>query len=151
MDAEKINALVRNLPNFGGIFDAGQLDRVKILGLPVMLVVNTNSHWLGIYIDISTIEIMDSLGELQKSMESKELCRFVCAHLLGKKFLSTPQLQSETSDECGKYAVAFLWYRALTDKSLLDFASVFDKNFANNSVKISKIFDTVTSISNVQK
>ena len=72
MDAKNINALVKKLPNFGGIFDASQLDKVKILGLPVSLIVNANEHWLGIYLDSENMEIMDSLGELQNSMKNLE-------------------------------------------------------------------------------
>ena len=147
MDAEKINALVKDLPNFGGIFDANQLDRVKILGLPVLLILNVNEHWLGIYLDRKTLEIMDSLGELRNPMKNKELCRFVCAHLLGKKFFSTPPLQSENSSDCGKFVVSFLWYRALSGNSLIKFSEIFDRNLKNNSDKISEIFKTVKTIS----
>ena len=146
MDAKNINGLVKKLPNFGGIFDASQLDKVKILGLPVSLIVNANEHWLGIYLDSENMEIMDSLGELQNSMKNKELCRFVCAHLLGKKFVSTPQLQSNSSSDCGMYAVSFLWYRSFTESSLIKFSEIFDQNFEYNSEKISEIFKTVKAI-----
>ena len=147
MDAEEINAAVKSLPNFGGIFDAAQLNRVKILGLPVMLVINVKTHWLGLLIDKEKLEIMDSLGTIGEFMKNEKLCRFICAHLLGKKFLVTPKLQSDNSIDCGKFVVSFLWYSYLTKKSLSDFMKLFGSDFDQNSANIQKIYQTVKAIS----
>ena len=146
MDAEKINDLVKSLPDFGGIFDASKLDRVKILDLPVMIIININDHWLGLRIEKSKLEIMDSLGEIEVFTKNKILCRFICAHLLGKKLIISPKLQSDDSEDCGKYVLSFFWFSALTGKSLTYFLKIFNSDYTHNSKNITEIFQTVKKI-----
>ena len=146
MDGTEINDLVKSLPDFGGIFDASKLDRVKILGLPVMLIVNIDDHWLGLRIEKNKLEIMDSLGEIKDFAKNKVLCRFICAHLLGKNLIVSPKLQSDDSQDCGKYVLSFLWFSALTGKSLAYFLKSFNSDYTQNSKNITKIFQTVRKI-----
>lgn len=146
MDAGEISTVVKSLPNFGGIFEASQLDRLKILGLPVMLIINVESHWLGLRITRDKFEIMDSLGTLGEFMKNDHLRRFICSHLLGKKFLVTPKLQSDKSIDCGKYVVSFFWYSYLLNKTLGEFIELFNSNFEQNSDNISLLFKTVKKI-----
>ena len=146
MDGAEINELVKSLPDFGGIFDASKLDRVKILDLPVMLIINIENHWLGLRIEKSKLEIIDSLGEIETFAKNKILCRFICAHLLGKKLIVSPKLQSDDSKDCGKYVLSFLWFSALTGKSLTYFLKLFNSDYTRNSKNITIIFQTVKKI-----
>ena len=147
MDAAKIEAIVKGMENFGGIFDAHQLADVKILDLPISLIVNTGEHWISIYIDKENFEIMDSVGLAAEENFDKHLCRFICAHLYGKKFTATPKLQNDNSSICGKFAVTFIFYRAFTSKSLKAFTSIFSENFEENEKILEEIFKTITKLS----
>ena len=151
MDGEEIEGVVRRIPDFGGVFDASKMDRVKILSLPIMLIININNHWLGLRIEKSKLEIMDSLGNIDNFLSNPKLCCFICAHLLGKKLIATPKLQSDDSTDCGKYVVCFFWFSVLTGKSLKDFLKLFNSDFKTNSLNISKIFQTVKKISDSLK
>ena len=146
MDAESIEDLVKGLENFGGIFDSSQLQNVKILDSPVSLIVNTGGHWIAIYIDGKTVEIMDSLGLISCQNIDKHLCRFICAHIRGKTFLASPKLQSNSSSDCGKFAISFIYYRSLTSQSLKNFLTIFSENFQTNSKVIEEIFQTIQKI-----
>ena len=143
MDAESVNVVLKGVSNFGGIFDVEQLENVKILSLPVMLIVNDKQHWIAISIDEEKIEIMDSIGQINKENLNIHLCRFLCAHAKGKNLIASPRLQSKNSEDCGKYVISFIIYKALTQKSLRNFLSIFTENFRKNSKNISKIFETV--------
>ena len=143
MNAESVNAVLKGVSNFGGIFDVQQLENVKILSLPVTLIVNDKQHWIAISIDEEKIEIMDSIGQINNENLNIHLCRFLCAHAKGKNFIASPKLQSENSEDCGKYVISFIIYKSLTQKSLRHFLSIFTENFRKNSKNISKIFETV--------
>ena len=149
MDAEDINTIVKDLPNFGGIFDDFQLENVKILSLPVMLVINSKEHWISIFIGKEILEIMDSSGVIKDKKINQHLCRFLCAQMTGKKFHATPQLQTVDSSDCGKYATSFLTFKALTDQSLQSFASIFSKNFTQNAKIIQEIFYTIKKLQRI--
>ena len=146
MDAGNINDALKGVSNFGGIFDANQLEGVKILSLPVMIVVNSEEHWIGLFLDENKLEIMDSIGLVQNQNLNPNLCRFLCAHMRGKDFFATPKLQTDNSVDCGKYVVSFLIFKALTEKSLKEFSSIFTTNFQQNSKNISKIFKTIETL-----
>ena len=146
MDAEKLNGILKGISNFGGIYDANQLERVKILSLPVMLVINSENHWIGVYLDEHDMEVMDSLGLIKNNNLNRHLCRFLCAHMQGKNFFATPQLQSNDSEDCGKYVISFLIFKAFTQKSLKEFSSVFSSNFEENSQNISTIYKTIKKL-----
>ena len=145
MDAKEAQDILENVANFGGIFSADQLQNVKILDLPVMLLVLDDGHWISIFISKSSLEIMDSAGFSTDEQSSKHLLRFLCAHSFGKKLTVTPKLQSENSSDCGKYATSFLVVRAVANLSLRKFAKIFSDDFKQNSILINDIFETITT------
>ena len=146
MDAESVNDVVKNLKNFGGIFTSDQLENVKILDLPVMLIIFDDGHWISIFIDNTNLEIMDSAGFSATDTINKHLCRFLCAHSYGKKLTATPQLQSEKSADCGKYATSFLFFRATTGQGLTKFAKIFTGDFKKNAEIIDEIFQEIQQL-----
>ena len=146
MDAEKIDGVLKGMTNFGGIFDDNQLESVKILSLPVMLIVNCNQHWISLYIDEKVLEVMDSIGLVKDEKVNPHLCRFLCAHMAGKDFVATPKLQRDGSEVCGKFAVSFLVYKSLTQKPLKKFLTVFSRDYSRNSRNISEIFQTILDL-----
>ena len=146
MDAESVSEIVKNLENFGGIFSSDQLENVKILDLPVMLIILDNGHWLSLYIDQETLEIMDSAGFTANDGINKHLCRFLCAQSYGKTLTATPQLQQEDSSDCGKYATCFLVFRSLTGQPLTKFAKIFSSDFKANAEIIEEIFQEIKKL-----
>lgn len=146
MDAKKINDVLKGLENFGGIYDADQLDNVKILSLPVMIIINSEEHWIGLFVDQENIEIMDSIALINEKKINGSLCRFLCAQIKGKKLTASPKLQSDESSDCGKYAVSFLVYKSLTSNSLKDFLKIFTADCDSNSKNIRKLFQTIQNL-----
>ena len=145
MDAENVENAVKCIPEFGGIYRLRQLPHVKILSYPVCLIILSNKHWIGIYMTDATVEIIDSIGLVASDGLDFSLCRFLSAQIFNKQFLITPRLQSDNSEQCGKYAVAFLLFRVLTGKTLCDFCQLFSTNLAKNSDIINDIFQTIKS------
>ena len=146
MDAASVNEIVRNLDYFGGIFSSDQLEYVKILDLPVMLVILDDGHWISVFIDKKNLEIMDSAGFLFNKDLNKHLCRFLCAQSFGKRLTATPKLQSDDSSDCGKYATSFVAFRALTGQPLTKFAKIFTSDFKKNSEIIEEIFQEIKKL-----
>ena len=146
MDAGTVEKYVKNLPHFGGIFYADQLDRVKILSFPVSFIIFENEHWSSLYLDIDSIEIMDSAGLMPSEDINEKLKNFICALMPGKDFLATPQLQSDKSEACGKYSISFLYYRTLTGKDLSQFCEIFSADYAKNEIQIENIFQEIRNL-----
>ena len=147
LSAGEIELLVKNMDNFAGIFSLSQLKNVKIIGVPVGFIVNANQHWISVYISDYSVEIMDSLGYLAGKNVHLNLINMLCCHIYGKELLVTPKLQADASDNCGKFAVSFLYFRILSRHNLERFASVFSQDYDENSVRINEIFKTVEKLS----
>ena len=140
MDAASVEKIAKNLPNFGGIFYADQLAHAKVLSYPVSFIIYENAHWSSIYIDFDSIEIMDSAGLMPSEDVNKTLKNFICNLLPGKDFLATPQIQSQDSKACGKFALSFLYFRTLTGMDLSKFCEKFSSDYELNESKINEIF-----------
>ena len=145
MDAASVEKIAQSLPNFGGIFYADQLAQVKVVSYPVSFIIYENAHWSSIYIDIDCIEIMDSAGLMPSEDVNKTLKNFICNLMPGKDFLATPQIQSQDSEACGKFALSFLYYRTWTGMDLLKFCEKFSSNYELNESIINKMFDAIAN------
>ena len=143
MDAGDIESIVKCIPEFGGIYRLNQLQAVKILDYPVCLIILSYKHWIGIYITKATVEIIDSMGYVASEGLDASLCRFLSAQIFNKDFLITPKLQSDESDDCGLYVVAFLLFRTLTGKSVCNFCELFTTDYEENSKKIQEIYQVI--------
>jgi len=146
MEAGNIEKTVNGLCNFGGIFQLGQLSQVKILSLPVSLIINAYGHWLAIYIDEHSVEIMDSTGYLGTGGLHQTLRRFLSGHIYNKNFKITPRLQADDSNVCGLYAVSFLYYRTTTNQTLCEFCKLFTDDVNKNCKTIKKIYKIIQNI-----
>ena len=146
ISAKSAEEILKNFEHFGGIFYADQLENVKVLDLPVSLLILDDGHWISIFIDERSLEVMDSAGFTTNEKSNKHLLRFLCAHSYGKALTGTPQLQDDNSSDCGKYAISFLCARTFTHLQLKDFAKLFSNDFEKNSKIIGDIFNTVQKI-----
>ena len=146
MEAVSIEKLVNGLCNFGGIFKLGQLPQVKLISLPVSLIINAYDHWLAVYIDEFSVEIMDSTGYLGTDGLHQTLRRFLNGHIYNKDFKITPRLQADDSNLCGLYAVSFLYYRTTTNQTLCEFCKLFTDNVNKNCQTIKIIYKIIQNI-----
>ena len=90
--------------------------------------------------DENTIEIMDSNGFMSTLESNKYLCEFISVQSLGKTIYATPRLQSKTSSSCGKFTLAYLFFRTRCGRSLCKFAQAFGYNLGENEKRINSFF-----------
>ena len=140
MDAESIERDVADVDNFGAILDETKLETLKIMSLPVYLVVYIRGHWIGIYIDESVLEIMDSDGYLATQNVSPAVSSFVCAHACGKSLVATPRLQTKGGSLCGLFVVVYFWFRQRASKSLCRFIKGFSQDLNRNEKFIRELY-----------
>ena len=148
MNAGNVEKLTNSLDNFVGIFDLKKLKNLKIVSYPCSLILLIDEHWISFYLTNETIEIMDSMGYFSSKNIPNVLQIFLSSHLLGKKLISTPQLQSDDSNLCALYSICFLYYRSLSCGSLCDFCKLFSTNLTENCAIISKMFENIKTINN---
>lgn len=134
---------------YSGCFAADLLPTRKIPkeNLPTAFVVNICDssrsddlcHWIGIWIGKENTEFFDSGGGDDSYRSNEHIKRFVD---LQKKTVvfNSQQIQSYTSDRCGKFVLCFLHAKAI-DLKLSLFLSVFHKtNLEKNDVIIDALF-----------
>ena len=121
MDAGSVEESVKNLEHFGGIFNVNQLKNVKIISYPVAFIINSDKHWIAIYLSKTVLEICDSSGYLQNKKLDSKLQKLLRIHMTDKQFFATPRLQNETSANCGLYCICFLFLRLRLKKTLCDY------------------------------
>ena len=141
ISAGEIEKLTRNLKHFGGIFSVDQLDDLKIVSYPVGIIILDRKHWIAVFIDEKSVEVMDSLG-LEAEKIPVKLCRFLRGQLVGRTLSATPQLQSSGSNCCGLYALCFLFVR-VNNISLCDFVKIFTSDLELNCIIIKYFFNTI--------
>ena len=142
MEAENVGKIVKNLHNFGGIYDVCQLENVKILSLPVSIIVHDDGHWLGIFINNTSIEIMDSVGYISQA-KSHQIYNFLGIHMKNKKFLVSPILQKSSASSCALYVICFLYYRTISHQSLCHFVNIFTTDMDLNCLIIYRIYNLI--------
>jgi hypothetical protein len=130
--------ILKGQPNFIGVIPQDYLCTLSILSYPVTLIVNldlstqTGSHWIGLSITSTQIEIYDSLAMNSKFWihRPKFLLSFLKKFSASHKIFVTPQLQSPISYTCGFYCIFFLLARRFfTFKTCV---RTFSANFIRN-------------------
>lgn len=106
LSAEEIENKLKDVYNFIGIIDIEKLDTVIFNDLPVTFVLFYRSHWVAIYLDNLTLEIMDSSHSLLEAMPSEFIC-FLYTHM-DKTVRINPVLQSNRTNVCGLYCIFFI-------------------------------------------
>ena len=117
--------MVRNIENFGGIFELSQLARIKLVSLPISLILLIDEHWIAIFVTEKSLEILDSSGFMRFAVKRKKIRSFLCPLIRYKSFTVSPQLQKDGTKSCGLFAVSFIYMRTLTDISLCEFLTSF--------------------------
>lgn len=113
MNTLDICHLLKNVPQFGGVFSSDEIPSYKKEDLPKLLVVNTDpsheegTHWIALYLHpkLHLNEYFDSYGYPPVVTSIKKA--------LGKDYIyNDRQLQSFFSDVCGQYCVHYCIQRS---------------------------------------
>ena len=119
LNTSDLLSVLKNVPHFLGVYAADELKSLSILNYPIVLVTNLDtkmepgSHWLGIRITYTTIEIFDSLGfsPLLWGKYPKELFSFLSLFISNRNILISPILQQPNTVYCGLFVLYYILYR----------------------------------------
>jgi hypothetical protein len=119
LDKNDLLKLIKNIPNFLGVYSSDELSYLSILKYPVSFIVNLDtsqlngSHWLAIYINKRSVEVFDSLGLNPGLWGSYPLpiFKFLKCYSFSHNFYISPVLQPPNTLTCGLYCVYFITYR----------------------------------------
>ena len=139
MNEQKINKLLRSVPNYQGSFAIDELNLVKIR-YPTFLVVNLDeresdgNHWIALAIYPNTVYICDTLGGLLPDKRQPiEWIYFLKNILTKRKLVMTKQLSDKGL--CGLYSVTFIKLMSQTN-CFSDFISLFSSNLSTNDTVV---------------
>lgn len=136
MDEQKLNSLLKNVPNYQGSFAANELNQVKISDQNLIVInfderKDQGSHWIGLKIDLKYVYICDSLGGIAPTKyQSQGLINFLYLLSRTRNIVITKQLQPIDSSLCGLYAVTFI--REMNNGSFEDFLRLFTNDYRTN-------------------
>ena len=111
--------LLKNCPNFVGIFAEDELKQCHIVKFPAFIIVNIDSsnqpgsHWICLRIGRIDVEIFDSLGFCPNLWVNfpTNLFQFLSYYSLSHNILISPVLQPPNTVYCGLFAVYFIQFR----------------------------------------
>ena len=138
--------ILKNAPNFLGVFPADQLQNLYIMSYPTFLIANIDdshqrgSHWISIRISKKNVEIFDSLGfdSILWGKTSPNLLYFLNRYLSSHKFLYSPVLQAKNSASCGLFSAFFI--RNRQKFSFEQCCNFFSRNLYQNDEKLLRFF-----------
>jgi len=133
-----INYILSSTTHFAGVFAQDELSTLEIKTLPVSLIINidysnqSGSHWIGVKISETTVEVFDSLGfnRTKKLFNPVIILNFLRKYGNNRQYFASPALQPDISSLCGFYSVYFILTSAHI--SFRDSLSIFSKNLTNN-------------------
>ena len=113
--------LLRNQPQFLGVFASDELKYLKIVDYPVYFIANLDSsqyngsHWIAFRITRFKIELFDSLGLNPSTWNQYPtfIINFLKSQILTKSLVISPAIQTPNSHICGLYCIFFIQYRRL--------------------------------------
>ena len=112
MDENEINEKLRKTNNYLGTYSLDELSSLRISIYPSYLIINmdlrgnSGTHWIGMALYHQDVYLCDSLGTLIPDKRFPiELINFLHLVSFNKKLHISKQLQSYSSNLCGKYCV----------------------------------------------
>lgn len=139
MDANVVVKYGKKIKCFIGVFLIEGLKKLTILKPHTCLIVIIKNHAIALRFEQNYIELLDPLG-LKNAKILSPVFQFLKRHLPCKKLLVNTKIQSDSSSECAKFSLVFLYLRN-HGFSYNDFLNIFSNDFANNDVKIKVYFD----------
>ena len=137
----EILRLMQGTPNFIGCFAENQL-AFTLTSFPAFLIVNVDhsslpgSHWIGLMVDKTTVEVFDPLGFniFNWARIPCTLLSFVHHFSSHRKLFIYQRSQPDQSTLCGFYAMFFVLYRQKFSPSSLN--SLFSRNLSKNDSRL---------------
>ena len=113
--------VLRNQPQFLGVFASDDLKYLKIVNYPVYFIANLDSsqyngsHWIAFRITRFKVELFDSLGLNPSTWNQYPtfIINFLKSQILTKSLVISPAIQTPNSHICGLYCIFFILYRRL--------------------------------------
>jgi len=141
MDESRLNALLKDVPNYLGSFAVDEVNQIEIKRLPEFFVINLNTresggnHWIAFAVYQNHVYICDALGGLIPGRYfPKKLINFLHLLIQNRNIHITKQLQPLDSSTCGKYCVLFVKEMSQTN-NFSSFLSLFTTNvFQNDNI-----------------
>jgi len=134
--------MLKDLPNFGGIFYAADLGQIAVVSYPVGILIYSKEHWVSVYLSDEYIEVMDPLGFMYNS-SFHFLHLFLKINMQKRELRCSPRIQAATFSNCGKYCIAYLYHRLLSHKNLSSFLKNFSADQTQNNLIINKLFKKI--------
>jgi len=111
---------------------------LEIKTFPASLIINIDysnqlgSHWIGLNLTTTTVEIYDSIGfsRTLKLFKPVLILKFLKKYGSDRHYLTSPPLQSDVSNLCGFYCIYFILVS--TYLSFRDSLSIFSANLTDN-------------------
>ena len=113
--------ILRNQPQFLGVFASDELKYLKIVHYPVYFIanlessLNNGSHWIAFRISRFKVELFDSLGLNPSTWNHYPtfIINFLKSQISTKSLVISPAMQTPNSHICGLYCVFFILYRRI--------------------------------------
>ena len=139
MNEQKLNSLLRDVPNYQGSFAVNELNQVK-LRFPTFLVVNLDdrsgkgTHWIGLAIYMKKVYICDTLGGLLPDNKSPKNWLYFLKLISNERELV---ITKKLSDEglCGLFCVTFIKEMSRTN-NFSEFVSLFTSDLSTNDTVV---------------
>ena len=135
-------------PIFRGVYGADQLPSHPLKRKPCAYIVNLDpiqqagTHWLGIFTEKGTCEIMDSYGLPLQTYKSSPVIRWIFSHWEDVSS-NAKTLQEKDSNSCGQYVLIYLKCRC-RGVTMDDFTSMFKRHdFVANDHKVGTMLETL--------
>lgn len=148
MDENEINEKLRKTNNYLGTYSLDELSSLRISIYPSYLIINmdlrgnSGTHWIGMALYHQDVYLCDSLGTLIPDIRFPiELINFLHLVSFNKQLHISKQLQSYSSNLCGKYCVFFIFLMSLTN-NYLTFLSYFSNKLDINDCIIILLYNT---------
>lgn len=138
MDGENVVKFGVRISCFLGVFSVKHLKKMSVFKSRTCLIIIEKSHAIAVRFESSKVEVFDPLG-LQNSESLNSFFSFLKRHLPCKKLILNTKVQANTSTQCAKFCLAFLYLRN-HGYSFNKFLELFSENFKENDLIIRKLF-----------
>lgn len=140
MDANVVVKYGKKIPCFIGVFLIEGLKKLSVFKPYTCLIIITNSHAVALRFEANTIELFDPLG-LKNTQNLCEIFKFLKRHLPCKRLVVNTKIQSNSSVQCAKFSLLFLFLRN-KGYTFNDFLNLFSEDYNANDSKVRKYFKT---------
>ena len=139
MDGKDVLKYGKKIPCFLGVYLLKDVVTLNITKNDVSFIIIHNEHAVAIHITLTTIEVFEPLG-FENKVIVEPICTFLKTHLPCKTLYINSKVQSDTSIDCAKYCLLFIYLRC-KNYSFYKVLSLFSCDLEHNNIRLNKLFD----------